>query len=83
MRLGVKMMEQDVVAYDGTIRVADNVIVQFAYNYNTGRENQWIHPTGHNVFMDIQHQLRGSDHLDKQSRCNVLHGDQQCGNACD
>lgn len=51
MRLGVKLTENDIVQYDHTIRTEGNIIVQFAYNYNTGHENQWIHPAGR--FLDV------------------------------
>lgn len=34
MRLGVKLMESDVVAYDHTVRDGTGHIVQFAYNGN-------------------------------------------------
>lgn len=32
MRLGVKLMESDVVAYDNTVRDGSNRIIQFAYS---------------------------------------------------
>ena len=39
MRLGVKMMESDVVAYDHTVRDDQNHIIQFLYN-GTGLDPQ-------------------------------------------
>lgn len=43
MRLGVKLMESDVVAYDHTVRDGTGHIIQFAYN-GTGLGSV-VHPS--------------------------------------
>lgn len=55
MRLGVKMMEHDIVQYDHTVRDYNNRVVQFLYN-NTGLDPKWqVHVPGHGAqFADLR-----------------------------
>ena len=51
MRLGIKMSENVTVAWDHTIR-SGKQIIQFAYNYGTGRDNCFSYNCG--IFFDLE-----------------------------